>query len=127
MAELKEEKVYQISENYGVGADPYCIVFYEKYEKMDKRGKGGTPTGEFGWRPAKGGAYVGTTDNLANLIKRRAELETIDAVGFDFEPFVTYMDKWLEDLKSHLNQNITLVLGKVKDLSESDEKDGKKK
>ena len=122
-----EEKVYQISENYGVGADPYNVTLYEKYQKMDKRGKGGNPTGEYGWRPAKGGAYYSNLEYLANAIKRRAELETIDAVGFDFEPFITYMDNWLLDLKSHLNENITLVMGKAKDLSESDETVGKKK
>lgn len=127
LEEKVEDKVYQISENYAIGADAYNVTLYEKFNKMSSRGKGGVPTGETGWRPAKCGAYYSNLEYLSNSLKNKVEKETIDAVGFEFDKFTTYMDNWLVDLKSHMNEHITLVLGKVKEITESEEKDGKKK
>lgn len=126
MTEQLEEKVYQISENYGVGADNFNIILFEKYQKMDSRGRNANPTGEVGWRPAKGGSYYSNLENMGNSIKNKVEKEAIQEVGIDFDKFSTYMDKWLVDLKAHLNEHITLTLGKVKDLSVVEE-EGKKK
>lgn len=121
-----EENVYQISEGYAVSSDNYNVILLEKYAKMDGRGRNSNPTGEFGWRPAKCGSYYSNLDSLANSIKNKVEKETINTVGLDFDKFKEYMDAWLIDLKSHINENITLELGKVKEIKEDDVKITKK-
>lgn len=121
MTEQLEDKIHQISDTYALGSDNYNVILYESYNKMDGKGKNANPTGEIGWRPAKNGAYFGNIDNLARSLKTKIELECIGEFGLDFDKFKEYGDKWLEDLKSHLNEHITLQLAKVKDTSKKKE------
>ena len=114
MAELLEEKIHIISDDYALGSDNYNIILYEKYSKMDGKGRNANPTGEVGWRPAKNGAYYGSIENLARSLRIKAELEVVGEVGLDFDKFTTYLDKWQKEIFEHLNSNITLELAKVK-------------
>lgn len=116
-----DEKVHKISSKLGLGSDAYNVILYELYEKMDSVGKSGKPTGEYGWRIAKNGAYFNNIERLGDNLADRAEKEAIDEVGIEFEKFKEFMNEWKDDLKTHLKEHITLELAKVKDVSKKDE------
>lgn len=105
MTTEKQEKVYQISENYGVGADIYNIILFERFNKKDGRGRNANETGEQGWKHAKGGAYFKNINHLADFLKNKVEKEAVSNIGIDFDKFTKYMDEWLLDFKSCINKN----------------------